>query len=209
MVKAVLASLARRYADQLAERGLELDRAVFNPARLTKLYGTMARKGDHTPDRPHRLARIMSLPEAREPVPVELPERIAECAISQEAPRTKAHEQAGGNFDVEGYLNRYGREVVKVKYHGDATLYCLAECIFDPAHSGGEAAIGPAADAILEALKAAPGGLTRTEINNLFGRNLSADLLQAAIRELLRLGFIGVSKNETRGRPSKLFFLRT
>jgi hypothetical protein len=67
----------------------------------------------------------------------------------------------------------------------------------------------PAADTILEALKATPGGLTRTEINNLFGRNLSADQLQSAIGELLRLGFIGVSKIETGGRPSELFILRT
>jgi hypothetical protein len=67
----------------------------------------------------------------------------------------------------------------------------------------------PTADAILEALKAAPVGLTRTEINNLFGRNLSADRLQAAIGELLRLGFIGIAKSETGGRPSERFFLRT
>ena len=83
------------YADQLARLNLELDQAVFNPARLTKLYGTMARKGDNTPDRPHRLARIISLPEARQPVPVELLKRIAQEASEARDPPDKAHEQDG------------------------------------------------------------------------------------------------------------------
>jgi len=35
---------------------------------------------------------------------------------------------------------------VKVKPHGDATLYCLEHCIFDPSHTGNESAIGQTAD---------------------------------------------------------------
>lgn len=146
MLQAVLGGLDRRYADQLAHLHLELDQVVFNPARLTKLYGTWARKGDNTADIPHRLSRIIALPEARTPVSRELLKRIAGCAISQEAPRTKAPVQASGKIDVEAYLARYGREVSQVKPHGDATLYCLAECIFDSTHTDKEAAIGQAAD---------------------------------------------------------------
>ena len=70
----------------------------------------------------------------------------------------------------------------------------------------GQSLGAPAADAILEALKAAPSGLTRTEINNLFGRNLSADRLQAAIGALVRLGLIRIDKSETGGRPTERFF---
>jgi len=33
---------------------VEVDLTVFNPARIWKVYGTMARKGDNTPDRPWR-----------------------------------------------------------------------------------------------------------------------------------------------------------
>jgi hypothetical protein len=146
LLQAVLVGLDRRYADQLAHLHLELYQVVFNPARLTKLYGTWARKGDNTADRPHRLSRIISLPEARTPVSRELLKRIAGCAISQEAPRTKAPVQASGKIDVEAYLARYGQEVSQVKPHGDATLYCLAECIFDSTHTDKEAAIGQAAD---------------------------------------------------------------
>ena len=62
--------MSLRYQDHLVRLNLELDQVVFNPARLTKLYGTTTRKGDHTQDRPHRLARIISLPEARRHVSV-------------------------------------------------------------------------------------------------------------------------------------------
>ena len=31
----------------------------FNPARIWKLYGTLAAKGDPTPERPHRLSRLV------------------------------------------------------------------------------------------------------------------------------------------------------
>ena len=107
LLKAVLDGLARRYADQLARLNLELDQAVFNPARLTKLYGTMARKGDHTPDRPHRLSRIISLPEARQPVSRELLESIAQDTGAQEAPRDKRDGRADGSLDLAAYLNHY------------------------------------------------------------------------------------------------------
>jgi len=36
-----------------------LDRTVYNAARIVKLYGTVAAKGDATADRPHRGARTL------------------------------------------------------------------------------------------------------------------------------------------------------
>jgi hypothetical protein len=58
--------LARRVLNALAARfdtdRVKIDRAVWNPARLCKLPGTWARKGDHTADRPHRRARLLEVP---------------------------------------------------------------------------------------------------------------------------------------------------
>lgn len=52
----------KRMLDQLGNRldtsRVKIDRKVFNPARIVKLYGTWSRKGDSTNDRPHRLATI-------------------------------------------------------------------------------------------------------------------------------------------------------
>jgi hypothetical protein len=64
-VKGFLEDLARRFG---SER-VKIDTTVFNPARIWKLYGTKASKGDEIPQgpnreaRPHRVAFIEELPE--------------------------------------------------------------------------------------------------------------------------------------------------
>jgi hypothetical protein len=149
LVKAVLAGLARQYADQLAVRGLNLDLTVFNPSRLIKLYGTVTRKGDNTPDRPHRLAKIISLPETRTPVPLELLKNIAQVDGEQDPLKDKGNDRADGSFDLAAYLNHYHVDVVTVKTHGDALLYLLEQCVFDESHTRKEAYIGQAGDGTL------------------------------------------------------------
>lgn len=147
LLKPVLRALSLRYQEHLASLNLEIDQAVGNPARLTKLFGTWARKGDNTPERPHRLARIISLPEARTPVPVDLLKKIASEAATEEGPKTKPHQgQTNGRFDLEGYLSTYKVEVVRVKPHHGGHLFCLEHCLFDPTHTAGEAAIGQNAE---------------------------------------------------------------
>ncbi len=63
LLKRCLAALARRFDTE----AVKLDQSVYNAARIWKLYGSVARKGEHLPLRPHRLARIISAPD-----PVEL-----------------------------------------------------------------------------------------------------------------------------------------
>jgi len=146
LVKAISKALSLQYQDHLARLNLEVDQMVFNPGRLTKLYGTMVRKGDNTPDRPHRLAKIISLPKTRQAVPLDLLKKMAATIQSQEKTQAKKPEAGAGRFDVEAYLTRYGMEVVMVKPHGGGFLYCLRECLFDSSHSDNEAAIGQAED---------------------------------------------------------------
>lgn len=52
-LKGTLESLA----DQFDTQEVTIDKGVFNPARIWKLYGTTARKGDEVPARPGRDAR--------------------------------------------------------------------------------------------------------------------------------------------------------
>jgi hypothetical protein len=58
LVKRVLETLASQFSDGT----VDVDRSVFNPARIWKLYGTLSAKGDHRADRPHRIARILEVP---------------------------------------------------------------------------------------------------------------------------------------------------
>jgi len=57
-VKELLAGVAMR----CVPADIELDQSVFNPARITKLYGTMVCKGDDLLDRPHRRSRLLEIP---------------------------------------------------------------------------------------------------------------------------------------------------
>jgi hypothetical protein len=58
LLQRLLESLAVQFSDDV----VAVDRTTFNAARIWKLYGTPARKGEATADRPHRLARILEYP---------------------------------------------------------------------------------------------------------------------------------------------------
>lgn len=60
-VAGVLAELDRRYSDDK----VKVDLTSSNAARIWKAYGTVARKGDSIPNRPHRLSRILEVPHDR------------------------------------------------------------------------------------------------------------------------------------------------
>lgn len=46
-------------ADKWDNPQVKIDRKVFNAARIVKLYGTASRKGDSTPERPHRQSKVI------------------------------------------------------------------------------------------------------------------------------------------------------
>jgi len=57
-VTRALAELDRRYSDD----AVKVDVTCANAARIWKVYGTVARKGDSIPGRPHRISRIIEVP---------------------------------------------------------------------------------------------------------------------------------------------------
>jgi hypothetical protein len=69
IIKRMLEEISVKYSTDL----VTIDSKVFNPARIWKLYGTVARKGDEVPAgphreaRPHRLAYIDRLPTLEAP----------------------------------------------------------------------------------------------------------------------------------------------
>ena len=132
LVKAVLNSLHGLYSTQTQDATLSIDTRVSNPARLWKLYGTHARKGDHTAERPHRQASIISVPNEIVPVPVEvLTEfiRRAEAKPNREGkPRPVQTRSGGGLFDLAAYLE-HTSEDRQDKGRSRGTLYCLEHCI--------------------------------------------------------------------------------
>lgn len=146
LLKGVLEALSQRFEERLADGQLDLDLKVYNPSRLCKLYGTMTRKGDSLPSRPHRLSRIIELPLGGEPVSRELLQKVVDSAASKTMLISPAAPPPDGRFDLASYLAHYGVKVLKVKEFNGGQLHCLEECLFDPSHGNNEAAIGQAAD---------------------------------------------------------------
>lgn len=59
-VRSSLEGLNARFGDEQ----IKVDGKNFNAARIWKLYGTLARKGDDTPQRPHRRSRLLEVSHA-------------------------------------------------------------------------------------------------------------------------------------------------
>ncbi len=59
LVKGVLEALSFKFSDE----AVEVDTTTCNAARIWKLYGTTARKGDDTVERPHRVSGLLEVPK--------------------------------------------------------------------------------------------------------------------------------------------------
>lgn len=60
LVKSVLEALSFKFSDER----VSVDTTTSNAARIWKLYGTTARKGDSIEERPHRRSRLLKVPDA-------------------------------------------------------------------------------------------------------------------------------------------------
>lgn len=122
-----------------------IDQKIFNPARIFKLYGTAARKGDRTEDRHWRRSHILHLPVKSNWIDVEKLNELPTISYSKEHQNTTQEipipKPNSDYLDVKRYLEHYGREVVKVILHNGATLYCLKECVFDSSHEDNDSSI--------------------------------------------------------------------
>ena len=147
LVKAVLETLAQRFDDA----AVKVDKSVFNAARIVKLYGATANKGDSTPAAPWRVSRIVQVPDELQAVPVEMLQALASEGEKAERPRTNGAPHDGARAwteaDVETFLGRAGLEVVgEPGLHDGAMRWKLKACPFNDAHGRGEAAVFMAAD---------------------------------------------------------------
>jgi hypothetical protein len=127
LVENFLKAVATRFSDGK----LKVDVSVFNAARISKVYGTLACKGDNVPERPHRLSRILEAPACLLPVPQELLSTLGNRsrpffripfsggmdwpALRSEARRLDGNERQDATAWVEGFLDRHSIGVRQTK----------------------------------------------------------------------------------------------
>lgn len=132
--------LVKSFTESLSQMfpggGADIDCKVFNAARICKLYGTEARKGTSTAERPWRLARIMYVPDRVEVNGDGLLNSVALSMppLQPAAQRQQRDSTDGEDFNIEWWLERHGIEY-RVKSGGVFTVYQLRKCPWEDSHS--------------------------------------------------------------------------
>jgi len=128
LFKRALQALSQRFTDAR----VNIDTTTYNAARLFKLPGTLAAKGDSIPGQPHRFARLIDVPASLEITPLESFERLA-ATLAVESPKIVTPSSNG--FDVQAFLSRNGLEVVDSGAWNGATKWSLKACPFNSDHA--------------------------------------------------------------------------
>jgi len=129
-IERALKALAFLFDDE----AVKIDQGVFNPARIVKLYGTIACKGDNMPDRPHRKSHIVEAPASLEVVSSELLETLA--AKCPEQPDNRREGRTGQDtFDLEQWIEDNRLPVVSNGPWQNGWRWILNPCPWNPAHN--------------------------------------------------------------------------
>jgi hypothetical protein len=130
-------------ADMFSNDQVKIDTTNSNPSRICKLHGTMAQKGRSTQKRPHRMSRILSVPDEIQQTQEEILRRLAAELPSDEA---KPDRRPGGGlqqqtFDLRSFMLSHGLTVCRERSNDRADIYELDECPFNSSHRDGDAKI--------------------------------------------------------------------
>jgi len=144
LLKNILLALAEKYEDKI----IKMDTGVYNPARIWKLYGTFARKGENTPDRPHRQSKILrdETPEKLDIVPLD---KLEELASERKTINLKEVKTFSGNssFKIEEWIenhrsefNKFGLSSAK-EWNGSGKVWYFNVCPWNSEHTNRSAYI--------------------------------------------------------------------
>jgi len=137
LVERVLQALAFKYDDDV----VKIDLKVYNPARIWKLYGTWARKGDNTPDRPHRKASILR-DETSERLEVVSKEQLDDLALK--IPQIQKQGLAlsrNSGFNIETWIQKHKLPVKGPRDWSGGRLWVINPCPWNEAHTNNSAYI--------------------------------------------------------------------
>lgn len=108
---------------------VHVDTSVDNAARVCKLYGTYAKKGANTKERPWRMAKIIKVPDVIQITDKIYIEKVASLYQEEPPKPTRENNYGKDSFDLIGFFNKHGIEYRTVKT-STGTRYILKECPF-------------------------------------------------------------------------------
>lgn len=146
-IKNFLEILANNFTDE----SVKIDTVLHDANRILRLSGTFGRKGRSSIERPHRLAKILSLP--KEIVRMKIDQINAfndmyQIKVEQPQNNRQYNRQYNGvynngeQFNLREFITKHGIEVAKeVSISGGGTKYVLAHCPFDEGHKAPDSAL--------------------------------------------------------------------
>lgn len=135
LVQQFLQALSMMFSDAR----VDIDEAVFNAARICKLYGTMARKGADIAERPWRMSEIVYVPDELRENRDGLFVSVASVAKMEE-PRRQRDDRERGPFDLETFLREHGIGY-RLEHTAKYDKFILDHCFFNPEHRGKDASL--------------------------------------------------------------------
>ena len=123
------------------ESDIDIDTKVYNPSRICKLYGTVACKGADTSERPHRLSKIISMPNEIKVNSKSLLESIVNIIPTQPEAPQKYNNYNPNKFELENWLTEHNVSVTQKSNFNGGTKYILENCPFDSNHKGKDACL--------------------------------------------------------------------
>ena len=114
-----------------------VDEKVFNASRITKCYGSVARKGDNTDERPHRRSSIISAPDTIKTVSRALLENLAN-EERQRAAKVQLETKRTGTWTTDQIIDEALGKVAQGEGRNNTAIW-LACQIRDEGYSQDEA----------------------------------------------------------------------
>ena len=118
---------------------VKIDTANFNPARICKLYGTLAQKGTGTEERPHRMSGVITSDHVSVTDILYL-QKLADMLPKEEKP-AKYNNYNPRQFDIETWMADHGVRWINKKASTEYVKYILDECPFDSSHKAPDSCI--------------------------------------------------------------------
>ena len=151
---AVFENALKVLSEKFSDNEVEVDTTVFNPARICKLWGTIAQKGATTPERPHRKAYIEpSVPSSVDVNDFTLLQALA-AEFEENKPSAPVQDtiqtEKKGKFDLQKFISDHNILVKSIENTPNGSVkYVLEHCLFDESHKGKDAAIFQKSDGSL------------------------------------------------------------
>ena len=140
VIKTFLETMSNIFSDE----HVKIDRVLYDANRILRLSGSVGHKGRSSEERPHRPAKILSVPKDIVRMTKEQINAFNDkYQIKVEQPTRRPYNgNTNEQFNLREFIAKYGIEVAKeVPLSGGGTKFVLKECVFDSSHKAPDAAI--------------------------------------------------------------------